>query len=194
MKRLGESTYKPFWSSLIKFYQVYSWWQKLITGSVFLTLTHSPTYTHKIHSFQVFFLCLVLVLPFVYFCLFLFLFSVLFPISDFSCKFLYLPIVPWSHFGGLQPITQIIFFVQVVGFRRWCKFFFRFATISKGCIFSIFVIWGCQILCSRRIISRPDYYVGFFCELVVQFVTYNFLIFFFDFMGGTILWAILVRL
>jgi len=66
----------------------------LITGSVFLqTLTHIQIFAHIfIHSkifLLLFFLC--------FFCF------------QFSCKFLYLPIVPWSHFGGLQPITQIIF-------------------------------------------------------------------------------------
>jgi len=105
--------------------------------------------------------------------------------------------VPWSHFKGLQPITQIIFFVQKQQhlsrswFRRWVQIFYPFATILKGCKFSVFLFFWrtkpnfCAIEVFHGQIMR-----WFFCELVVQFVTYNFFLFLFDFMGGTIVWAI----
>jgi len=95
--------FDPVWSSLFMI------GIRLITGSVFLTNIHT-TCTHKIPftfipCFPLWYLFTISICLFV--CLFLF--------SDFPisvANFLYLPIVPWSHFGGLQPITQIFFFVQ----------------------------------------------------------------------------------
>jgi len=92
--------FDPVWSSLFMI------GIRLITGSVFLTNIHT-TCTHEIPftfipCFPLWYLFTISICLFV--CLFLF--------SDFPisvANFLYLPIVPWSHFGGLQPITQIFF-------------------------------------------------------------------------------------
>jgi len=147
-----KSTYKPFWSSFIKYVPAgkFNYWLGFPD-------THTHIFAHKfIHSKLLFF----------YRCFFLFCFQ-------FSCKFLYLPIVPWSHFGGLQPITQIIFCTSTTTSRSsWgCGAnlnFFSFVIQGFFVCFSNFFFQWCQILCSIRI-SRSNFW-----GLVVQFVTYFF--------------------
>jgi len=145
----------------------------LITGSVFLqTLTHIQIFTHIFIHSKIFFT----VVFYVFFCF------------QFSCKFLYLPIVPWSHFGGLQPITQIIFCLFVYIFCTstttsrsswgWGANFWLFFTRNTGFIFVFVSVnfvfqWG-QIDVLYKIFSRSN-----FRGLVVQFVT------FLKFLGGT---------
>lgn len=126
----------------------------IITGSVFLTNIHT-TSTHKIPftfipCFPLWYLFTISICLSVY----LFLFPD-FPIS--VANFLYLPIVPWSHFWGLQPITQIFFCTATTTLRSswfwsWCKFEYFFVRYNfyGWCIvrFKVFFFLfngGCQI-------------------------------------------------
>jgi hypothetical protein len=131
-----KSANKPFWSCLIK--SVHDWYKINywlgFPDNIHTTCSHKIPFTF-IPCFPLWYLFTIL-----FVCLFvcLFLFSD-FPIS--VANFLYLPIVPWSHFGGLQPITQIFFCTATTlrssWFWSWCKFeYFFFATIFMGDVLS----------------------------------------------------------
>jgi hypothetical protein len=126
MKNL-KSANKPFWSCLIK--SVHDWykinyWLGFPDKHSYNMHSRNSIHIHTMFSFMV---------PIYHFYLFvcLFLFSD-FPIS--VANFLYLPIVPWSHFGGLQPITQIFFCTATTlrssWFWSWCKFEYFFCSLQ----------------------------------------------------------------